>query len=81
MIFEYRKVVQEFNNLNISAINYRKVKEKEIFNEKVLLNLIYLEVSELPRQPAELHYCIPPPPNFPPTTQTDSFSFPQTYQL
>ena len=70
MIFEYRKVVQEFINLNISAINYRKVKEKEIYNEKLLLNFSHLEVSsELARQPVELHYRIPPPPNFPAPTQ------------
>ena len=70
MIFEYRKVVQEFNNLNISAINYRKVKEIEIYNEKILLNFSHLKVSsELARQPAELHYRTQPPPNFPAPTQ------------
>ena len=45
MIIVYRKVVQEFNNLNISAINYRKVKEIEIHNKKILLNFSHLKVS------------------------------------
>ena len=46
------------------------LKKKKSTMKKILLNSVHLELSsKLARQPAELHYRIPPPPDFPAPTQ------------